>query len=52
MFVSYCVVEERKMVNFNPQTYTQIHIPTMVQWGEGGVVDGTPSRSFLYVSVF
>ena len=46
MFVSYCVVEERKMVNFNPQTYTQIHIPTMVQWGEGGVVDGTPSRSF------
>ena len=36
MFVSYCVVEERNMVNFNPQTYTQIHIPTMVQWGEGG----------------
>ena len=48
MSMSNCAVEERKMVNFNPQTYTQIHIPTMVQGGERGVgvVDGTPPRSF------
>ena len=47
----YCVVEEGKIVNFNPQTYTQIHIPTMVQGdggggGGGGGVEGAPPPSF------
>ena len=30
----------------NPRTYTQIHIPTVLQEG----IDGTPPKSFWYVA--
>ena len=35
---------KENVLTINPQTYTQIHTPTVVQ--EGGGVDGTPPRSF------
>ena len=41
MSMSYCVVEERKMVNFNPWTYTQIHTLAVVQGG-GGCMEPIP----------
>ena len=40
-----CKVRGRNTRYLIPRTYTQIHTPTVVQRGGGGV-DGTPPRSF------
>ena len=41
------------VLQFNPRTYTQIQIPTVVRRGGGGAgVDGTPPQSFDMLQYF
>ena len=46
-FIRVAVVRNKYLIrsHFNLRTYTQIHIPAVVQGGGGGL-DGTPPQSF------